>query len=263
MTHPTLPAVDELADVRRTLAQLRQRELELCDEIRTIATDAGDARIDGCDRMAVIETRAARVLDMSKLPNEILNDPEVFVATPQAHVLLWPKTYNTRTVGDAAVVDCASPSVDLKEKGQPEFGSEPSEPTPKTADHAELAAEMEPAQSDPIFAEDSSTTSGPALQMPLLDAHKIAQTAKETAPPADLRPTRHVDLQPMGDLTEEDLETTFYEADQDLPAATDQEALLATQAQQDAFDTHIEACETREDEEAAAFMTRRIIGAPA
>ena len=243
MTHPTLPAVDELADVRRTLAQLRQRELELCDEIRTIATDAGDARIDGCDRMAVIETRAARVLDMSKLPNEILNDPEVFVATPQAHVLLWPKPSHATTAS--------------------EFGSEPSEPTPKTADHAELAAEMEPAQSDPIFAEDSSTTSGPALQMPLLDAHKIAQTAKETAPPADLRPTRHVDLQPMGDLTEEDLETTFYEADQDLPAATDQEALLATQAQQDAFDTHIEACETREDEEAAAFMTRRIIGAPA
>jgi len=198
MPHTLLPAVDELADLRRNLADLRQRELELCDEIRATATKLGATQIAGDTRMAMIETRRPRQLDTSKLPNEILNNPDMFSAAPQTHVLLWPKTRRTKT--DAA------------------------------------------------------------RDMPTLDAHEIAKTAEEIAPPADLRATQFTELQPMGDLTEEDLDAAIYAADQSMPAATDPDAVLSADALQADADTRVENSETFETKEPAPFVTRRIIG---
>lgn len=376
MPYPTLPAVDELADLRRTLAQLRQRELELCDEIRACASETGAARVEGDTRMAMIETRAPRLLDMSKLPSEILNAPEMFSATPQTYVLLWPKS-SSAAPSDADIPATASPDVSALEASshdsaiddpevndltqseaslpltdipedtpQPRLESSPiahmgdafedaqtevspsmtaqdmtaqgdidaetddtitdmAEPSSEIAAQVdngpapldaptfdisdtaqadanlEVAESLEPPMPDapnmaeqtvdhdltapetPIFDIAGDDAPSPALDMPALDVHEIAETAEETPAPADLRATQYTDLQPMGDLTDEDLEAAFLAAEQDLPPAVDPEAVLSTEALQAEFDTRVDAPETLENDEPAPFVTRRVIGAPA
>jgi hypothetical protein len=450
MTHTTLPAVDELADLRRTLAGLRLRELELCDEIRASAGEIGATLIAGDTRMAMIETRKPRQLDMSKLPNEILNNPDMFNATPQTHVLLWPKTNvaaldvmddtpmaaedtsaletiseapqmsapemppadaemridvtapafdeadapeladnndtdstanviepadnmqpgmkldlgDTDATLDAPAID-ADISLDIPEPPVPEATLDLSHdmadlgddiPAPETDispsditedmpdamefDHetlipdadtnsiettdtltADLAdtdgmldaeafdADMTLDISEATFTEDTLDLSSdmiapeadmsslditadisfgsntqiteatenespvfdttgadaplPALDMPSLDAHDIASTAEEIPSPSDLLATQYTDLQPMGDLTEEDLDAAIYAAEQGLPPVVDPDAVLSTEALQAEFDTLVENPAPLETEGPAPFVTRRIIGVPA
>ncbi|MFT6168598.1 MAG: hypothetical protein ACJAR9_000708 [Celeribacter sp.] len=304
MPHPTLPAVDELADLRRTLVDLHKRELELCDEILAGATEIGATRVEGDTRIAVIETRTTQFLDMSKLPSEILNDPSMFCATPQTHVLLWPKT--GASMARSAMI-AAGPEVE-KDTTEPEMHTELVEnelaeneidagidtdisptdtlldATPPISDGIDAPEMTEnliahtddikhtndvPSETDapnfegPVFDHTGADAPLPAIDIAPLDTYKIADKAQETAPPADLRATRYVDLQPMGDLTEEDLGAALYPEDSDLPPTVDPEAVMAAEALQNAFDTHVAASETIQDEAPAPFVTRRIIGAPA
>ncbi|MBU2935691.1 MULTISPECIES: hypothetical protein [Pacificibacter] len=231
MPHTLLPAVDELADLRRNLADLRQRELELCDEIRATATELGATQIAGDTRMAMIETRRPRQLDTSKLPNEILNNPDMFSAALQTHVLLWPKT-STAKMNDAQGV----------------------------CERVEDSSSLDPTAEVPIFETTGADAPLPARDMPTLDVHEIAKTAEEIVPPADLRATQFTELQPMGDLTEEDLDAAIYAADQSMPAATDPDAVLSADVLQADADTRVENSETFETKEPAPFVTRRIIG---
>ncbi|WP_417259160.1 hypothetical protein [Celeribacter sp.] len=84
-------AVDDLAKVRAQIAALKCREAELCDEIRACATEQGDTRVRGTTADAVIETRRPRRIDMSKLPIEIISNPEMYRNDRLIHVLIWPK----------------------------------------------------------------------------------------------------------------------------------------------------------------------------
>jgi hypothetical protein len=338
MTHTMLPAVDELADVRRTIAELRLREFELCDEIRAKATEIGTRRLAGETRTAMIETRAARFLDVSKLPDAILNDPDMFGAAPQTHVLLWPTAATTRpipemqqapdkqtymapvapaepancitaaaaevaqftdegTAQDALSLNLGSPEQnDSLEDVDPMRETIDSPAQPKDADAVASAFRVSavelvsPAETDsqdtetscdapestphalmlgdalqdqPIFDIAGDDAPMPAMDMPVLDTQLIAETAEETPPPADLLATQHTDLPPMGDLTDEDLETALHEADSDLPSTVDPQILLETEALQAEFDTKIETSIAIEEEDAATFVTRRIIGIPA
>lgn len=360
MSQPMLPAVDELADLRRTLAGLRQRELELCDEIRANATEIGATRIDGTTGMAMIETRQPMRLDMSKLPSEILNNPDMFSAVPQTHVLLWPKAGAAirNTAQETSFKDTALPesmdelqqmnTTDIDSSGEDQLmvatahasvksdaltlsdtkmtdlnlsmdmNADTSEPVHDVSfddrdsteeseesiepsdglipDMAESNGAQEPPMSVdtdlclnissatlihekfetgneikgtetaeitlPIFDTASTDARLPSLNMPPLDAHDIANAAEEVAPPADLLATRHTDLQPLGDLTEEDLDAAIYAAEQDLPPVVDPDAVLGTEVLQAEFDTRVENLDTINTDEPAPFVTRRIIGMP-
>ncbi|WP_417241407.1 hypothetical protein [Celeribacter sp.] len=88
---PALTAVDDLAVVRAQIAALKSRESALCDEIRTCATDTGGERVAGLNVDAMIETRRPRRIDMSKLPVEIMSDPNMYRSDLATHVLIWPK----------------------------------------------------------------------------------------------------------------------------------------------------------------------------
>jgi hypothetical protein len=255
MSHPMLPAVDELANLRRTLAGLRQRELELCDEIRASATDIGAARVEGNTSMAMIETRRPRQLDISKLPKKVLNNPNMFTAAPQTHVLLWPKSSPAELaatqgaperVADHGIDQSLGLNTDINDMA---FNSDP------------LLTEA-PEIEAPIFDTAGTDAQLPVLDMPSLDTHKIASTAEEIAPPADLLATQYADLQPLGDLTEEDLESVTSSIDQSLPPVVDPDAVLSAEALQAELDTQVENLAALDDEDPAPFMTRRIIGAP-
>ncbi|WP_157789786.1 hypothetical protein [Celeribacter baekdonensis] len=90
--HPALEAVDELATVRAHIERLRNREAELCDEIRSFATQTGGMRVCGTSRDAVIEQRRPRRVDLGKLPKEVFLDPSLLIEQAETVVLIWPKT---------------------------------------------------------------------------------------------------------------------------------------------------------------------------
>jgi len=90
--HPALEAVDELAEVRAHIERLREREAELCDEIRSFATQTGGMRVCGTSRDAVIEQRRPRRVDLGKLPKEVFLDPNLLIEQTETVVLIWPKT---------------------------------------------------------------------------------------------------------------------------------------------------------------------------
>lgn len=85
-----LAAVDELAILRAALVQLKAREAELCDEIRTAATEATRTHVMGENRIALIETRSTRRIDTSLLPADIVSNPDVYSQSTQTVVLLAP-----------------------------------------------------------------------------------------------------------------------------------------------------------------------------
>ncbi|MEN8837926.1 MAG: hypothetical protein ABF266_07155 [Celeribacter marinus] len=86
-----LRAVDDLAHIRAQMADLKVREAELCDEIRACATERDTEQVSGATVDAKIETRRPRRIDISKLPAEIISDPEMYRRDPLIHVLIWPK----------------------------------------------------------------------------------------------------------------------------------------------------------------------------
>lgn len=308
MTHTPLHAIDELANLRGTIAALRLRESELCDEIRTGATEHGTLRLEGENRIAVIEKRKTYQLDVSQVPDEILNDPNLFIASHKTHVLLWPKTNasngaaaqdtsldstpNTEHVEqdlshcDVTTQDTVEPDVvealemdaepDITEDFAPASQANVPEPTidvqntnfseeifnafSESENVVAPAPDIE-APSDTVFDVSDANTPTPTIDMPTLDTQQIAETAEEIGSPPDLRATAYTDLQPMGDLTEEDVEAALYAADIAMEPALDTEAVLDTEILQAQLDTQIETGDTTQD--AAAFATRRVIGAPA
>jgi len=76
--HTPLDAVDALFELRAELARLREREAELCDEIRSFATENGGGKVPGAQRVAVIETRKPRRISPDRLPQAVLCDPQFF-----------------------------------------------------------------------------------------------------------------------------------------------------------------------------------------
>ncbi|MCA0045315.1 hypothetical protein [Celeribacter litoreus] len=90
-----IATVDALAEVRSELAKLRQREAELCDEIRGYATEKHSDRVAGTQCDVVIETRCPKRLRPEVLPQEILNDPRYFSEAAEQVVLLAPRRQRT------------------------------------------------------------------------------------------------------------------------------------------------------------------------
>ncbi|SEK72043.1 hypothetical protein [Pacificibacter marinus] len=321
MTHTPLHAIDELANLRGTIAALRLRESELCDEIRTGATEHGTLRLEGKKRIAVIEIRKTYQLDVSQVPDEILNDPNLFIASHKTHVLLWPKTNTTNgtaaqdtsldstpntehveqdlshcdiTAQETVEPDVAETLAVLEMDAEPDITegfapasqanvpeptldvqntnlseesfSELNEPENVVVTEPDIEAPSDPdiatqvAPNDTVFDIVDANTPMPTIDMPTLDTQQIAETAEEIGSPPDLRATAYTDLQPMGDLTEEDVEAALYAADIAMEPAMDTEAVLDTEILQAQLDTQIETGDTTQD--AAAFATRRVIGAP-
>lgn len=89
--HTPLDAVDALFELRAQMARLRDLEAELCDEIRSFATENGGEKVFGATRVAVIETRTPTRVDPAKLPHAILSDPHFFASEEETVVLLWPR----------------------------------------------------------------------------------------------------------------------------------------------------------------------------
>lgn len=165
---PECTAVDQLAQVRDQIASLRDTEAALMDEIRTLATERGASRISGVAMDAVIETRTCRRLDAAKLSAELLVDPDVYTTHEETVVLMWPRPLEVPTRAQQTVAHSPAPSPALA-------------PAPL----------VEPRS---VFVPQRPQAS------PNTDAPEIA----ERVAPADLRPTREVDLQPMARLPEED-----------------------------------------------------------
>lgn len=97
------------------------------------------------------------------------------------------------------------------------------------------------------------------IGMPQLDVMQIAETAEEMTPPPGLRATAFTDLQPMGDLTEEDVAAALYCAETPMEPAIDVDAVLETEMLQAQLDRQIETEDLPQD--STNFATRRIIGA--
>jgi hypothetical protein len=120
---------------------------------------------------------------------------------------------------------------------------------------------------DAPFGELKYDANAPRTELPPINPQQLADSAEQVDAPADLRPTAHTDLAPLGSLDTEELEIAFDESNGPLLASSDTEAITQAQALQSQFDesvaaAHIQA-ETEEAEaQDAAFATRRIIGAP-
>lgn len=171
---PECTAVDQLAQVRDQIASLRDTEAALMDEIRTLATERGASRISGVAMDAVIETRTCRRLDAAKLSAELLVDPDVYTTHEETVVLMWPRPL--------------------------EVPARATQTHPLQA-HTPVSAPQTVAHSPAPLVEPRSVFVPQRQQSsPNADAPEIA----ERVAPADLRPTREVDLQPMARLPEED-----------------------------------------------------------
>jgi len=80
-----LPA-DELAQIRDKIYNLRARE----EELRLCFTeDCENGRFEGCSHDVVVQLHTRRVLQKSRLPAAILNDPRYFTekSTPVVRVV--------------------------------------------------------------------------------------------------------------------------------------------------------------------------------
>ncbi|SFI59137.1 hypothetical protein [Celeribacter neptunius] len=163
-----LDAVDALFDLRAQIAALREREAELCDEIRTFATETGTQDVSGTNRVAVIETRRPTRVDPGKLPTAILNDPHFFATEEQTVVLLWPRATAVAQSGEAELDDPAER--DLQDELRDEF---------------ELGDDLAPA-----FAEAVADAGFPSDEIDLptedLPTEDVAAEGETTAPENDV-----------------------------------------------------------------------------
>jgi hypothetical protein len=242
MKNMVLPAVNELNTLRQALTELRLREEELCDEIRAHATELCIKRIEGDDRTAVIETRSTRQLDATLLPFDILNDPKMYSEVHKTHILLWPRLKTAQMSAAPPIVQNHAPETSL--------------------DRTTVSP-----PSDAVFDMPAAGSTVPTLDLPTLDAHKIAETVEEMAAPADLRATDHPQLHPLGGLYTDDLEVAFYGDDDEVPQVVDPQAVEDAAELQSDFDIHVAQADQAEDVDddmssGTPFMTRRIIGMP-
>jgi hypothetical protein len=222
--HTPLDAVDALFELRAELARLREREAELCDEIRSFATENGGRKVSGAQRVAVIETRKPRRISPDRLPQAVLCDPQFFETEEETVVLLWPRAAtghavsSPQEVGFEADVGSVPEASDTVETEQPA----PLDPAEGTRPERQDAPFVNP--DDPFGLRQEATDSAP-------DAKAAPSPAVEDEKsPRDLRPTEHADLQPLVGLPEEDVAQLRCDLEADLASATLPDALAATQA---------------------------------
>lgn len=222
--HTPLDAVDALFELRAELARLREREAELCDEIRSFATENGGGRVRGAQRVAVIETRKPRRISPDRLPRAVLCDPQFFETEEETVVLLWPRTTaghavsSPQEVGFEADVGGVPEAGDMAATEQPALSApaEGGRPEPQNAPFVNPDDPFGLRQETAAKAPDAEASPSPAVE--------------DEKSPRDLRPTEHADLQPLVGLPEEDVAQMRCDRETDLSPATLPEALAATQS---------------------------------
>ncbi|RPE71137.1 hypothetical protein EDD53_0250 [Pacificibacter maritimus] len=173
MNNMVLPAVDELTALRKTLSELREREEELCDEIRANASELSVQRINGGDRVAVIETRTTRSLDTTLLPVDILNDPAMYTQAKQTYVLLWPRSKSAADAVQAA----PSELITMPTPAETLYETEYAPATDIETDATELSAAPEFDPIDP----DASAEFSEDIAQPQCDAETVDVFDSETS----------------------------------------------------------------------------------
>ncbi|WP_417263906.1 hypothetical protein [Celeribacter sp.] len=175
--HTPLDAVDALFELRAQMARLRDLEAELCDEIRSFATEIGGGKVFGASRVAVIETRTPTRVDPAKLPHAILSDPHFFATEKETVVLLWPRA----AVAQAAISAPVVPPMPMQE----ESAIQPPQEVEATAEDI-MADETEafegPDHEEAFPSEDISlgvAEPGP-VEMPLTDVTENAPVEMRT-----------------------------------------------------------------------------------
>ncbi|WP_321362861.1 hypothetical protein [uncultured Celeribacter sp.] len=172
--HTPLDAVDALFELRAQMARLREREAELCDEIRSFATENGGEKVIGATRVAVIETRMPVRVDPAKLPHAILSDPHFFASEEETVVLLWPRPAVAQAAMSETVVlhepDCETLeeiNLTVEDAPQPvsmleESDTQPSQEVETTAEDTEVFAGLD-APEDAIEAVDFEEAPLPSM----------------------------------------------------------------------------------------------------
>jgi len=222
--HTPLDAVDALFELRAELARLREREAELCDEIRSFATENGGGKVSGAQRVAVIETRKPRRISPDRLPQAVLCDPQFFETEEETVVLLWPRAATGHAVSSPQEVVFEADVGGVPEAGDMAVTEQPAplDPAEGTRPERQDAPFVNP--DDPFGLRQEATDSAP-------DAKAAPSPAVEDEKsPRDLRPTEHADLQPLVGLPEEDVAQLRCDLEADLASATLPDALAATQA---------------------------------
>lgn len=206
--HTPLDAVDALFELRAQMARLRDLEAELCDEIRSFATENGEEKIFGATRVAVIETRTPTRVDPAKLPHAILSDPHFFATEEETVVLLWPRPAVAQATVSAPVV----PSVPMQEESiQP-------------------PQEIEATAPD-IMADETEAFEGPDHEgaFPSKDISLgVAEPDPVEMPLKDVTETTAVEMRTIGVPLEEkdDPVTEMYDLEETVLAASDDSAPL-------------------------------------
>ncbi|MBW6418074.1 hypothetical protein [Celeribacter sp. PS-C1] len=226
--HTPFDAVDALFELRAQMARLRDLEAELCDEIRSFATENGGQKVFGAARVAVIETRMPSRINPSKLPPAILKDPHFFAAEEETVVLLWPRPaaaqpslstpVSIHVTPDVTGDDCGASALEAPDENT---SVDTLTPAAKTESDAFVSAD------DPFGLKSSASQSDtPTPEMPMIDA----RGAKEGKTPKDLRPKEHAHLQPLAGLPDEDVAQMIIESEATLAPASLPDALEKARA---------------------------------
>ncbi|GAA3871523.1 hypothetical protein [Celeribacter arenosi] len=133
-----LAAVDELATLRAEIQRLKQRESALCDEIRTRATENAATHVVGDTRVAMVETRKTRRIDVERLPDSVIGDESFYSEVSDTHVLLWPTV-------DSTAHQTPEPEVDEIEVPATSMGEMP---VVETETNAETPVDSEPPEAN-------------------------------------------------------------------------------------------------------------------
>ncbi|WP_460274527.1 hypothetical protein [Celeribacter sp. ULVN23_4] len=226
-------AVDALFSLRAEILRLRAREAELCDEILTFATESGCDKVQGTDRIAVIETRRPLRLVPERLPQEMLLDAGLFEPRVETVVLLAPR-------------------VDTREVSR----SEPNAETESRPENADCVDADDPFGLNGLTSHNTGTSLQQASS--LLDP----ALAEERDAPPDLRPTEHAELQPLAGLDQDILAKIETDAETALEPATLPDALELAQQLEAEADMHA-AREIESDSQSpalpdTAFTSRRL-----
>lgn len=245
--HAPLGAVDELASLRGELSRLRNREAELCDEIRSFATEHGGLRVSGETRDAVIEVRYPRRLDVTKLPAEVFRDRDFVQDSSETVVLIWPKS--TSTVAKEGATEISRQYHSSKHAVAPDLDANDS-------------------SDDPFGLKAAPPRTPPARDFPPV----TVGDATESETPRGLRPTVLAELQPMACLHEEEIALALAESDAPLASVTLPDALQITKTLEAQADLYADCgdidltsgldfeTDPSPDFEAAFATTRRVTG---
>lgn len=182
MPHDQTPldAVDALFELRAQIAALREREAELCDEIRTYATENDARNVPGVNRVAVIETRRPTRIDPAKLPPAIVNDPYFFESEEETLVLLWPHSSVQAAPHSAPLAPLVAAEVETTApEGEVEAEAEVTLPTSVEPSVDIPAEEITLEVETPDAAMDTPAFDAPAAEAPAFSALEDDAVAAE------------------------------------------------------------------------------------